>query len=283
MFLQRFFKAVILIVGFIVILYILGVDVTAGLAALGIGGIALALGAQKSMENFVGSVTLLADQPIRVGDFCKVGEISGTVEKIGMRSTQIRTGERTVITIPNGTLSSESIENYAPRDKFLFENNLELRAETTPDQIRFILVKLRALLYSHPHITKDTLRIRFTEFGASSVILSYYTYVNAANLGESLAVKEDLLLRMMDVVKESGTDFAFPSQTIYISKDNGLSKEKSKSAEEMVEEWRSKNELGNPDFSPAHIEKLKNKIKYPPEGSETSESSASQTKLDVEE
>lgn len=282
MFLQRLFKAIILVIGFIIILYVIGVDVTAGLAALGIGGIALALGAQKSMENFVGSVTLIADQPIRVGDFCKVGEIKGTVEKIGMRSTRIRTSNRTVVTIPNGQFSSDSIENYAPRDMFLFDQTIRLRPETTPDQIRYLLIKLRTMVYAHPKLSLDPARVRFTELGPNSVNIEFYTYIQAANLNESLEVKEDLLLRIMDIVKESGTDFAYPSQTLYIARDAGVSEEKTKKAEEKVQKWREKNKLANPEFSPEHIEKVKDSIQYPPTGSETSETSESQGKLDIE-
>src|SRR5690606_19602519 len=113
-------KVAIVVLGAIAILGTLGFDVKTGLAALGIGGIALALGAQKTIENFVGSVTLITDQPVRVGDFCKVGAVSGTVEQIGMRSTRIRTGERSTVTIPNGQFSSDMIENFATRERHLF-------------------------------------------------------------------------------------------------------------------------------------------------------------------
>lgn len=112
LFLSRTTKVAIVIIGIIAILGIIGVDVTAGLAALGIGGIALALGAQKTIENFVGSVSLIADQPLRVGDYCRVDDIKGTVESIGMRSTTLRTSARTIVTIPNGQLSASKIENY---------------------------------------------------------------------------------------------------------------------------------------------------------------------------
>src|SRR5690606_23005857 len=132
-------KIAIVALGIIWILGAIGVDITTGLAALGIGGLALALGAQKTIENFVGSVTLITDQPIRVGDFCSVAGTTGTIEKIGMRSTRIRTLDRTVVTIPNGEFSSSKIENYAHRDRFWFHPVIGLRYETTPDQIRYLL------------------------------------------------------------------------------------------------------------------------------------------------
>lgn len=267
LFLKRAAKITIVVLGIIWILGAVGVDITTGLAALGIGGLALALGAQKTIENFVGSVTLITDQPIRVGDFCKVADTTGTIEKIGMRSTRIRTLDRTVVTIPNGEFSSSKIENYAHRDRFWFHPVIGLRYETTPDQIRYLLVELRAILYAHPMVTSDPARVRFIELGADSINLEIFTYIKAANFDEFLEVKEDLLLRIMDVVGESGTGFAFPSQTIYFGKDTGVSKDKSKQAEEKVRQWKEKEDMQLPKFSPDHIKEIEDKIPYPPEGS----------------
>lgn len=267
LFLRRAAKIAIVVFGIIAILGTVGIDVTAGLAALGIGGIALALGAQKTMENFVGSVTVIADQPVRVGDFCKVGETVGTIEKIGMRSTRIRTLERTVVTIPNGQFSSDKIENYAHRDRFFFAPVLDFRYETSPDQIRYLLVELRAILYAHPMVNPDPARVRFVGLGADSLKLEVFSYINAPNYDVFLEVREDLLLRMMDVVAESGTDFAFPSQTIYFARDKGLSSDKGDQAKEKVMQWKEKKEMQIPNFDSDRIEKLKDSIPYPPKGS----------------
>lgn len=267
LFLRRAAKIAIAVFGVIAILGAIGVDITTGLAALGIGGIALALGAQKTIENFVGSVTLITDQPVRVGDFCKVGDTVGTVESIGMRSTRIRTNERTVVTIPNGEFSSTKIENYAHRDRFLFSPVIGVRYETTPDQIRYLLVEIRSVLYSHPKVNPEPARIRFQGLGATSLNLEIFTYINALSFDDYLEVKEDLLLRIMDVVAESGTDFAFPSQTLYFARDKGLSPEKIQQAEERVKKWKKDNNMQIPAFDPDEIQKLKDSIPYPPEGS----------------
>lgn len=267
LFLKRAAKIAIVVFGIIAILGALGVDVTTGLAALGIGGLALALGAQKTIENFVGSVTLITDQPIRVGDFCKVGDTIGNVEKIGMRSTRIRTLARTVVTIPNGEFSSSKIENYAHRDKFWFQTVIGLRYETTPDQIRYLLVELRSILYAHPMVTSDVTRVRFIELGSDSINIEIFTYIKVTTFDDYLEVKEDLLLRIMDVVGESGTGFAFPSQTIYFGKDAGLSKDKSRSVEEKVRQWKERGELQLPKFDPEKIKEIEDKIPYPPDGS----------------
>lgn len=267
LFLRRTFKVAIIVFGIIAILGAVGVDVTAGLAALGIGGLALALGAQKTIENFVGSVTLIADQPIRVGDFCKVGDVTGTVEQIGMRSTKLRTGERTVVTIPNGELSANNIENYAHRDRFLFNPTLEVRYETTPDQLRYLLVELRSLLYAHPMVNPDPARVRFTGFGASALKLEVWSYINAPSFDVFLEAKEDLLLRMMDIISASGTDFAFQSQTLYFAKDKGMDEGKTAAAAEKVKQWKESNDLQLPAFDTHKIQELKNSIPYPDEGS----------------
>lgn len=267
LFLQRAAKFVIIIFGIITVLLNLGYDITTGLAALGIGGLALALGAQKTIENLVGSVSLVADQPVRVGDFCKVGTTTGTVEKIGMRSTRIRTNNRTVVTIPNGQFSSETIENYAHRDKFLFNPFLDLRYETSPDQIRYLLQEIRSMLYSHPMINPEPARVRLIELGESSIRIEVFAFIETRTFDTFMEVKEDLILRIMDIVAASGTDFAFPSQTVYLSRDKGLSKEKSEKAEEMVKKWKENHEMQIPSFDDERKASLKNTIIYPPDGS----------------
>ena len=216
---RRAAKAALVAVAVIAALDALNVDVTTGLAALGIGGLALALGAQKTIENFVGSLTLVVDQPIRVGDFCRFGDTLGTVEEIGMRSTQVRTLSRTVVTIPNGEFASMQIENYARRERFLFNPVLGLRYETSPGQIRRLLAQLRALLEDHPKVDSDPARVRFTGFGADNLAVEVFAYVHATDWNGYLAVQEDLNLAVMDIFAAEGIDFAFPSQTVYLARD----------------------------------------------------------------
>lgn len=266
LFLRRTMKGAIIIFGAIVILGTIGIDVTTGLAALGIGGIALALGAQKTVENFVGSVTLIADQPVRVGDFCKIGEVSGTVESIGMRSTKLRTGDRTIVTIPNGDLAASKIENFAHRDRFLFDPTLEFRRDTSPDQIRFLLVELRKILYSHPMVSNDPAKVRFTGFGESSVKIEIWAYVLAPGFDDFQEVQEDILLKMMDIIAQSGTALAYPARTLFITDDKGIAAESALKTEERVKQWKEDKDLQLPKFTPEAIEKLKGATSYPPEG-----------------
>jgi MscS family membrane protein len=250
LFLRRTAKVALIILGLILILDTVGFDVTTGLAALGIGGIALALGAQKTVENFVGSVTLIADQPIRVGDYCKVGDIAGTVEQIGMRSTRIRTINRTVVTIPNGDFSSQKIETFATRDQFLFSPVFRLPFETSPEQIRYLLVELRSILYAHPKVHPLPARVRFIEIGGDAFKIEVFAYVKTLDFDEFLEIQEDLLLRMMDVIDASGTTLAVPAE-----------------AEARVQKWRDTGELQIPNFDPDRIDDLKNSIEYPAKGS----------------
>ncbi|MES2487912.1 MAG: mechanosensitive ion channel family protein, partial [Bacteroidota bacterium] len=267
LFMRRMAKAAIVVIGIIAILSAVGFDVTTWVAALGIGGIALALGAQKTVENFVGSVTLIADQPIRVGDFCKVGEIKGTVESIGMRSTRLRTPERTVVTIPNGLFSSNNIENYAHRDRFLFNPVLEFRMETTPAQLRYLLVEIRTLFYSHPKVSNDPAKVRFGGLTANGYKLEINAYFEAPNIDVAEEIEEDVYLRILDIVAASGTDFAYPSQTLYMARDKGIDTDKTQLTGDTVQKWIDGEELQIPSFTPERIEELRDKIKYPAEGS----------------
>ncbi len=265
-------KALSVVIGLVVIFYYFaGINLTAVVAGLGVGGIAVAFAAQKTIENFFGGVFLVWDKPIRLGDFCKAGEHQGTVEHIGLRSTLIRTVNRTVVSIPNGQLSAVSIENFTLRDRFLFSHTLHLRYQTTADQLRYILAEIRELLYRHPKVDSATARIRFIGLGGSSLDAEMFAYVLESTQEAFLAVQEDLLLRIMNIVEASGSGLAFPSQTVYMAKDGGLDAQKSLEAAETVEKWRNEGELPFPDHRPVRISQLDGTLEYPPAGSVFSE------------
>ena len=262
-------KVFLAAVGLLAVLQNLGLNVTALVAGLGVGGLAVALAAQKTIENLFGGMTLVVDQPVRVGDFCRFGgDRVGTVESIGLRSTRIRTLDRTVVTIPNGDFAQMQLETFAARDRIRLLHKLGLRYETTPDQLRHVLVELRRMLYAHPRVLEDPSRVRFVGFGASSLDLEVFAYVDTSDFNDFLAVQEDLMLRMMDVVAASGTGFAFPSQTLYLGRDEGLDAERSRAAEARVAEWRRSGTLQLPHFSRREIDAIDDSLDYPPEGSE---------------
>ncbi|KAA5603345.1 mechanosensitive ion channel family protein [Blastochloris sulfoviridis] len=265
-FLRRIFQGLVALALVAALLHVFGIDFTTALAALGIGGLAIALGAQKFFENLIGSLTLILDQPVRVGDFCRFGTALGTIEDIGMRSTRIRTLDRTVLTVPNGEFSALHIENFSRRDRFWFHPTLNLRYETDPDRMRFLLQELRAMLLAHPRVDPDPARVRFVRLGSFSLDVEIFAYVYAVNFDDYLEVQEDLLLRCMDIVAKAGTGFAFPSQTVYVARDCGSDDEKATAARETVKQWREAGELQIPRFHPDRIRELRNTLEYPPPG-----------------
>jgi len=263
---RRVIQILIVLVGIVASLNEMGFDVTALVAGLGVGGIAVALAAQKSIEHLFGGATLYADQPVKVGDFCRFGDKAGTIEEIGLRSTRVRTVERTVLTIPNGEFASLQLENFAKRDKFWLHPRLSLRYETTPDQMRYVLIEIRQLLYQHPKVDREPCRVRFTNFGASSLDIDVFAYVLAADMNEFLAVTEDLNLRIMEIVREAGTSFAFPSQTLYLEQGAPLEAERVARAEAAVQRWRQEESLYLTDFPAEKIDEIYNTLDYPPKG-----------------
>ncbi len=264
---RRAFKLLLGLLAVLAVLQNVGVNVTGLLAGLGFGGLAFALAAQRTLENLFGGITVLADQPVRVGDFCRFGDKVGTVEDIGLRSTRVRTLDRTVVTVPNAEFSTMQLENFGKRDRIWFHPKLGLRYETTPDQLRYVLVSIREMLYAHPRVDPDPARIRFVGFGDSSLDLEIFAYVRATDYGDYLEVAEDLNLRMMDIVERAGTGFAFPSQTLYVGRDDGLDAEKVRAAGEQVEAWRRAGQLNLPGFRPERIRELAGTLDYPNEGS----------------
>jgi MscS family membrane protein len=212
----------------------LGVPVYGIVAGLGVGGLAIALAAQPTVENLIGSLSLFADKPARVGDFCRYGSEVGTIEAIGIRSTRIRGLDRSLTTIPNAVLSKMSIVNLAQRDLMLIRTTIGVRYETTPQQLRFLLARIREMLLSHPRIEEDAMRVRLIGFGPSSLDLEVYAYASTSLWPEFLGIREEVLLQIMEIVEESGTSIAFPSQTLYLATDAAMDSTKGASA------WPSK-------------------------------------------
>jgi MscS family membrane protein len=251
----------------------IGVPVLPVAAAAGVSGLAVALAAQPTLENFIASLTLYVDRPLKVGDFCRYGEDPagfwrlGTVEEIGLRSVRLRGIDRTVTTIPNADFAKLQLINLAKRDRMLLRTTIALRYETTPEQLRFVLVKLREMLLAHPKITEDPARVRFVGFGDYSLNVEIFAYGDTQDWNQFLGIQEDVYLRIMDIVKEAGTGFAFPSQTTYFTRDTGLSEEQTQAAEAEVEAWRAEGNLPFPEFAQAHRERVRNTFAFPPEGS----------------
>jgi MscS family membrane protein len=208
---ERVSKIIIILVAIFALLTVAGVDTTTALAGLGIGGVAVALGAQKTVENLLGGVFLITDRVLAVGDTCSISNRVGVVEDITMRSVRLRTIEQTLLSVPTGILSQSTVENFATRDKILVQSTLRLRYETTADQLRRVLSGIRARLDEHPDIETATARIRLVDFGMRAIELELFAYVLTADLLKFLAIREDLLLQIATVVESSGTSFAQPT------------------------------------------------------------------------
>ena len=261
---ERLLTAFFVVAAALAVLAILGFNLTTVLAGLGIGGIAIAFAAQKTLENLFGGISVLADEVIRVGDYCRFVDRTGTVEDISLRSTRVRTDARTELSIPNGALATMNIENFTRRDKIFFNPVLSIRYETSADQLRYLLAEVRRMLYAHPKIESRSAGIRFANFDNSALRLEIFSYVLTRDSDEFNAIREDLLLRIMEIVENSGSSFAFPSQTLYMSRDSGLDQDKTATAEQQVRQWRDQHNLPFPDFAPADQSAFRDSIVYPP-------------------
>jgi MscS family membrane protein len=245
----------------------MGLPVLSLVAGLGIGGLAVALAIRPTLENLIGGFILFLDKPIRVGDFCTFGSQSGTVESIGVRSTQIRALDRTTISIPNAQFADMQIVNWARCDEMLINETVGLRYETSTDQLRFVLVRIREMFLGHPRIDSDSARVRLAGYGASSIDVSVRVYARTREWNDFFAIKEDVMFRIKDIVEQSGTGFAFPSQTLYLGRDQGVNVELGEKAKQKVAELRRAGQLPFPRFAAARLERLEGRLSYPPRGS----------------
>ena len=245
----------------------LGIPLLGVVAGLGFGGLAIALAIRPTLENLLGGLVLFVDKPVRVGDFCSFGDLKGTVEEIGIRSTKIRGLDRSLISVPNASFVDMELINWARCDMRLILTEIGLRYETEPDQLRQVLAKLREMLFAHPQIDRATVRVRFTGFGSHSQDVQIRAYALTPDWNEFLAIREDVLLRVSKIVSESGTSFAFPSQTLYLGRDGGLDHERSEAAKEQVAGWRRTGTLPFPDPAAARVDELEGTLDYPPRGS----------------
>lgn len=224
---STFLKALVIVAGAVVILYMMGVNLTAVLAGLGVGGIAVAFAAQKTIENLFGGIMIASDRPIRVGDFCRAGDYNGTVVDIGLRSTRLRTVARTIVSVPNGLLAQMSLENFSMRDKILFNHKILLGLETSVDQLRFVLERTQELLQDHSKLEPATYPVRLSGLKKSGFEIEFFAYVLETEFDAFLQVQEELLLQIVDIVEASGTSFALPIEGRDTIKGLGLEKTES--------------------------------------------------------
>jgi MscS family membrane protein len=219
---NRIVKVAIFLLAAAAILTNWGYNTTTVLAGVGVGGLAVALAAQKTIENLFGGVALISDHPVLVGDTCRFGDRVGTVEDIGLRSARIRTADRTLVTVPNGQFSAMTLENLSRRDKIWFHPRLSLTRETSPVQIRQLLDSITSLLDSHSKVDSTSDSVRFTAVGTYSLDIDVSAYILTSDDDEFSRIQQELLLHILEAVESAGTHLAIPTQeNITYSADGG--------------------------------------------------------------
>jgi MscS family membrane protein len=216
---ERFVKVLVVVIAVLGLLTLGGLDPTTALAGVGIAGVAVAFGAQKSIENLLGAIFLLTDRALAVGDYCRVADREGWIEDITIRSVRLRTPQQTLVSIPAGLLSQGSIENFTTRGKILLQSILRLRYGTTAAQLQTILSGIDRILAEHPTVEKESARVRLVEFGPQAVELELFAHITTSDMTAFLKVREHLLLRVAAVVESSGSAFAAPTQFIHMRED----------------------------------------------------------------
>ncbi|WP_306152078.1 mechanosensitive ion channel family protein [Roseovarius sp. MMSF_3281] len=225
----------------------IGVPAFGLLAGLGVGGVALALAAQSTVENVLGGISIFADRPFRIGDFIQYGTSTGTVELIGPRSSRIRGLDGTLTTVPNADLAKMHIVNYSARDKCLLIQSVGLRYETTQLQLEWILATIARRFAAHEMVEEvpGMPRVRLLAFGPSSIDIEVRAHVLTSDYGMFLGVQEELLFLLRTIIEEGGSGFAYPSQTIYLGRDHGLDSEATARAESAALEARGRREISD--------------------------------------
>ena len=213
-------KLIIILIAIVSWMDNLGYQVTTILAGLGVGGIAVAMAAQKSLENLIGSITIYMSQPVHVGDFCQFGDTLGTVEEIGLRATQLRTLARTVVHVPNAMFAAGKIENLTQRDKILYSTRLRLSYNDRPEQVKQVLAKIRELIDQDEFIDEENSRVRFLEFGEYAQELELYVYIKTRDFVEYLEHREDINLKINDIVESAGAQLTVPAKTISLTQSS---------------------------------------------------------------
>lgn len=216
-FILTIIKIIIMSIGLGAMLQVWGINVTALVASLGLGGLAFALAAKDAAANLFGSFSLLADKSIRIGEWIKVNGVEGVVEDVGMRTTKIRSFEKSLITVPNQIIANNPIENFSRRGIRRIKMRIGLTYDTKANDVKNIVEEIKYMLHNHKNISqKDTLLVNFETFGDSALSIFVYTFTSTANWANYLEIREDIHFKIMEIVERNNSSFAFPSQSIYV-------------------------------------------------------------------
>jgi MscS family membrane protein len=213
---RKALRTFVVIIGALFILDNLDFNVTAFLAGLSIGGLAFALAAQDTIKNFFGSLMIFIDKPFQIGDWVTSGEIDGTVEEVGFRSTRIRTFRNSVTYVPNGKLADAVVDNHGLRQYRRFSTKLALTYDTPPQLVELFVEGLRRIVVQHPHTRKDYYEVHMNELGAHSLDVLFYVFFTVPTWSEELKARHEILLQIMKLAETLGIRFAFPTQTLHM-------------------------------------------------------------------
>ncbi len=219
---QRLTRVVMWIIAVIVTLALFGINMKTTLAGLGIGGLAIALAAQKTLENLIGGVSLLMDKAVSLGDLCQIGNQLGTVEDIGLRSLKLRSLEQKLSIVPNGSLAGMQFQNLTRRPKLLINQTFSLRIESQVEQLRFVLDRVQSMLDQHSAIESHTSRVRIMGFVGAAFELELFAYVKTGDWIQFTAIRQEVILKITEIVEASGTRLAAPTRLNYQSRDIGI-------------------------------------------------------------
>ena len=236
-----------------------GYNMTTIIAGLGVGSLAVALAAQKTLENVIGAITLYAARPVNPGDLCRFGNFVGVVEEIGLRSTVIRTLDRTLLAVPNSVFAAAEIENFSHRDRIRYFRHIELQM-TTADQLRVILGRLRELFHAHADVIPDTVSIRLEKIESAIASIRIDAGIATNNYQEFLAVAEDLNLRLIESVHETGAVFSGPGQSLQVREFQQASSAQLEGVEKQLQAWEADDTSPLPDLSPEEKARLHGQV-----------------------
>ena len=213
-------KVITVILGVVMILgNVFNVNIAALVTGLGIGGVAFALASKESLENLLGSFTIFFDKPFTVGDIVTLGGVTGVVEKVGFRSTRIRTFDKSVVTVPNKNIISSELDNLGARPVRRVKFNIGLTYDSSVNNIKAIVNDIQDLIDKHPDTNNDG-KVRFLNFGPSSLDIMVLYYVNSPDWEVLINTQEKINYSIIDIVSKHKCDFAFPSTSVYIEKNN---------------------------------------------------------------
>ena len=210
-------KTFLVLLAFILAAQNLGYSVSGLLAGLGIGGLALAMAAKDTLANLFGSLMILIDRPFHTGDWITFPGGDGVVEEIGLRSTRVRTFAKTVVSIPNQSLANATVENHSLMPKRRIKFTLGVTYQSSVAQVRGLVERIEEYLRANPDIDQEFMLVKFTEFNASSLDLFIYCFTCSTDWTKHLSVKQDVNLRIMELVEEMGLSIAYPTQTVHLA------------------------------------------------------------------